>query len=81
MMLLLINLNAFYSTQKKTSSAANLLSTFLAAFRDGDPEGIFLAYNSMNETGISVNKVERVGNLLYFYFRDPDGNLLMVTSN
>jgi catechol 2,3-dioxygenase-like lactoylglutathione lyase family enzyme len=64
-----------------TGGSANLLKVFLAAFQDGDPEAIFIAYNMLNAQGITINKMERLGPLLHFYFRDPDGNLLMVTSH
>jgi hypothetical protein len=81
----------FYSTQttqiisKQTSSRGSasighLLKVFLRAFQDGDPEEIFQTYNYLNQTGISFTKMEREGSSLYLYFRDPDGNVLMVTS-
>jgi catechol 2,3-dioxygenase-like lactoylglutathione lyase family enzyme len=67
-------------TDNQSESSSNVLKAFHAAFQDGDPEAIFKAYNMLNAKGITINKVERTGKLLYFYFRDPDGNLLKVTS-
>jgi catechol 2,3-dioxygenase-like lactoylglutathione lyase family enzyme len=64
----------------QAGGSPNVLKAFLVAFQDGDPEAIFKAYNMLNAKGITINKVERTGTLLYFYFRDPDGNLLKVTS-
>jgi RNA polymerase sigma factor (sigma-70 family) len=60
--------------------SSNVLKAFLIAFQDGDPEAIFKAYNTLIAKGITINKVERTETSLYFYFRDPDGNLLKVTS-
>jgi RNA polymerase sigma-70 factor (ECF subfamily) len=69
-----------HNPDNHVEGASNVLKSFLVAFQDGDPEAIFKAYNTLNAKGITINKVERTGASFYFYFRDPDGNLLKVTS-
>jgi RNA polymerase sigma factor (sigma-70 family) len=57
-----------------------LLDAFMAAFRNGDPSAIHQAYRRLTLSGVHVDHVERKPGAVYFYFRDLDGNLFMVTS-
>jgi len=59
---------------------ADLLQSFLHAFQHGESEAIVQAYHALSQSGISVRKTERQAGVLRLYFRDPDGHLLMVTS-
>jgi RNA polymerase sigma factor (sigma-70 family) len=69
-----------HTANRGSTSIGSFLKVFLRAFQAGDPEKIFEAYNSLNQTGISFARMERDGSSLYLYFRDPDGNMLRVTS-
>lgn len=66
--------------QARPLAIADLLQSFLHAFQHGEPEAIVQAYHALSQSGVSVRKTERKAGVLRLYFRDPDGHLLMVTS-
>lgn len=57
-----------------------LFEAFVTAFKQADMDSMFQAYRDLTAAGLRVDRVARSGNRLYFYFKDPDGNPLMITS-
>lgn len=51
------------------------------AFRRRDPKAICRAYLGLRSVGLRVDNIRQVGGQLHFYFRDPDGNLFMISSS
>jgi RNA polymerase sigma factor (sigma-70 family) len=60
-------------------SFARLLEAVTVAFRRHDPRLIYDAYVRLFESGSHLAVISSQGGRLYFTFRDPDGNLLMVS--
>ncbi|GGG61419.1 sigma-70 family RNA polymerase sigma factor [Paenibacillus radicis (ex Gao et al. 2016)] len=56
------------------------IDALVDAFRKRDPEAICRAYIGVNETGLRLSRLKRVGAELQFVFRDPDGNGFSVIS-
>ncbi|WP_042166397.1 RNA polymerase sigma factor [Paenibacillus gorillae] len=50
------------------------IDALVEAFRKRDPEAICRAYIGVNETGLRLSRLQRIGTGLQFLFRDPDGN-------
>ncbi|TMV46612.1 RNA polymerase sigma factor [Paenibacillus mesophilus] len=57
-----------------------LLDTFVKAFRETDATAIIHAYRGLIACGVSVESAVRFRNKVWFYFRDAEGNMLMITS-
>ncbi|MBM7568633.1 sigma-70 family RNA polymerase sigma factor [Paenibacillus sacheonensis] len=59
---------------------ARLLDEVAEAFRRHDPKRIYQAYLRLYESGATITRIRTSpGGILSFTFRDPDGNLLMVS--
>ncbi|PYI53382.1 sigma-70 family RNA polymerase sigma factor [Paenibacillus flagellatus] len=64
-----------------TSKAdAELLEAFVQAFRRADFHSMFRRYRDLSDSGIKIDRVRFLHGCAWFYFKDPDGNVLMVTS-
>ncbi|WP_219837083.1 RNA polymerase sigma factor [Paenibacillus sp. R14(2021)] len=59
---------------------SRLLDKVTEAFRRHDPKRIYQAYLDLYESGSTIARIRTTpGGLLSFTFRDPEGNLLMIT--
>jgi RNA polymerase sigma factor (sigma-70 family) len=56
-----------------------VFESFVAAFRRADPAAIVESYKTMVAAGAQIDSLSFRGSILYFTFRDPDGNTLMIT--
>ncbi len=56
-----------------------IFESFVAAFRRADPVAIVESYKTMVAAGAQIDSLSSRGSILYFTFRDPDGNTLMIT--
>jgi RNA polymerase sigma factor (sigma-70 family) len=56
-----------------------VFESFVAAFRRADPAAIVESYKTMVAAGAQLDSLSFRGSILYFTFRDPDGNTLMIT--
>lgn len=54
--------------------------SLVEAFRNRDPEAIYSAYVELSGQGMRVHHIKTMAGKLFFTFRDPDGNMLMVSS-
>ncbi|MCD9023625.1 RNA polymerase sigma factor [Cohnella silvisoli] len=65
--------------QPKTAESVDLLDAVIKAFRRHDPHMIYQAYSRLFLSGSRINDIKSLGGRLCFTFRDPDGNVLMVS--
>ncbi len=56
-----------------------VFESFVAAFRRADPAAIVDSYKTMVAAGAQIDSLSFRGSILYFTFKDPDGNTLMIT--
>jgi hypothetical protein len=72
--------------QVVTSAASNqranaeLFEAFVRAFREADAKTMFRSYKDLSVCGVTVDRVLLVRGHAWFYFKDPDGNILTVTT-
>ncbi|WP_028609085.1 RNA polymerase sigma factor [Paenibacillus harenae] len=64
----------------KSKADAELLEAFVQAFRSADAKSMFRSYRELSHSGVKINRIRFVQGLVWFYFKDPDGNVLTVTS-
>jgi RNA polymerase sigma factor (sigma-70 family) len=57
-----------------------LFESFVEGFRRRSPEAIISAYRALSHHGVEVESIKRSGTTLYFYLKDPDGNILMIST-
>lgn len=60
---------------------AEQFESFVKAFREADTESMFQAYRDLSVHGATVERVVFVRGQAWFYFKDPDGNVLMVSTS
>ncbi|WP_127534352.1 RNA polymerase sigma factor [Paenibacillus kobensis] len=58
----------------------DLFESFVRAFREADTESMFQSYRDLTVQGVTVDRVVFVRGQAWFYFKDPDGNILMVST-
>ena len=59
---------------------ASFFEAVVKAFHNHEPRVLHEAYLSLYGNGASITSIRKVSGKFYFTFRDPDGNLLMVSS-
>lgn len=59
---------------------AELFESFVKAFREADTESMFRSYRDLSAQGVTVERIAFVRGQAWFYFKDPDGNVLMVAT-
>ncbi|WP_276311111.1 sigma-70 family RNA polymerase sigma factor [Paenibacillus nanensis] len=59
---------------------AELLEAFVQAFRRADFQSMFRTYRDLSNIGMKIDRVRFIQGRAWFYFQDPDGNVLTVTS-
>lgn len=64
----------------KSAADAELLEVFIQAFRRADVRTMFGAYRDLSDAGMKIDRVNFLHGRAWFYFKDPDGNVLMLTS-
>ncbi|WP_276356166.1 sigma-70 family RNA polymerase sigma factor [Cohnella caldifontis] len=64
----------------RSKADAELLESFVQAFRSADVQSMFSAYRELSDLGIRIERVGFMHGRAWFYFKDPDGNVLTVTS-
>jgi RNA polymerase sigma factor (sigma-70 family) len=67
-------------TAPSPKSNIDLLEEFVRAFRSADTTSMFRSYRDMSVSGVTVDRVVLIRGHAWFYFKDPDGNVLTVTS-
>ncbi|WP_405462665.1 RNA polymerase sigma factor [Paenibacillus sp. HJGM_3] len=60
--------------------SAAFFEAVLDAFRRREPVAMQEAYLSLTASGAQLQRLRSMGGKVYFTFKDPDGNLLMVTA-
>lgn len=64
----------------KSKADAELLEAFVQAFRSADAKSMFRSYRELSDIGVKIDHVRFMHGRAWFYFKDPDGNVLTVTS-
>jgi RNA polymerase sigma factor (sigma-70 family) len=64
----------------KSKADAELLEAFVQAFRSADAKSMFRSYRDLTDIGVKIDRVRFMHGRAWFYFKDPDGNVLTVTS-
>jgi len=64
----------------KSKADAELLEAFVQAFRSADAKSMFRSYRELSDTGMKIERVRFMNGCAWFYFKDPDGNILTMTS-
>ncbi|PWW05119.1 RNA polymerase sigma-70 factor (ECF subfamily) [Paenibacillus cellulosilyticus] len=59
---------------------AALFESFVTAFREADADSLFQTYRALTVNRSAVERVVLLRGQAWFYFKDPDGNLLMLTT-
>jgi RNA polymerase sigma factor (sigma-70 family) len=67
-------------TTPNQKANAELFEAFVRAFREADVKSMFRSYRNLSVCGVTVDRVLLVRGQAWFYFKDPDGNILMVTT-
>lgn len=57
-----------------------LFESFVEGFKRRSPEAIISAYLALSDHGVEVESIKSSGTTLYFYLKDPDGNILMIST-
>jgi RNA polymerase sigma factor (sigma-70 family) len=57
-----------------------LFESFVEGFKRRSPEAIISAYLALSDHGVEIESIKRSGTTLYFYLKDPDGNILMIST-
>lgn len=68
------------STAPKQRANAELFEAFVKAFQEADAKSMFRSYRDLSVSGVTVDRVLLVRGQAWFYFKDPDGNILMVST-
>lgn len=66
--------------EKQQTIKRKLFEDFLEAFRKRNPEAIYEGYLYLAAHQISLNRIQKSGYSLSFHFKDPDGNIITVSS-
>ncbi|MGA5691391.1 RNA polymerase sigma factor [Cytobacillus pseudoceanisediminis] len=61
----------------KTTYPTQLFESFVKAFELGDPEKIYIAYNEVTNSGVSIELSNLFGHYTFF-IKDPDGNKFLL---
>lgn len=64
----------------KSKADAELLEAFVQAFRNADAKSMFRSYRELSDGGVKIDRVRFMHGSAWFYFKDPDGNVMTVTS-
>ena len=64
----------------KSKADTELLEAFVQAFRKADAKSMFRSYRDLSDIGMKIDRVRFIHGRAWFYFKDPDGNVLTVTS-
>jgi RNA polymerase sigma factor (sigma-70 family) len=67
-------------TELSTMTNTELFESFVKAFREADTESMFQSYRDLSVNGVTIDRVVLVRGQAWFYFKDPDGNVLMVST-
>lgn len=59
---------------------AELFESFVKAFKEADTDAMFRSYRDLSAHGVTVDRIAFIRGQACFYFKDPDGNVLMVTT-
>ncbi len=59
---------------------AELFESFVKAFKEADTDAMFRSYRDLSAHGMTVDRIAFIRGQACFYFKDPDGNALMVTT-
>ncbi|SFT26637.1 sigma-70 family RNA polymerase sigma factor [Paenibacillus sp. BC26] len=68
------------ATAAHRRSGKELFESFVRAFREADMTAMFRTYRELSGSGITIDRVAVVRGQAWFYFKDPDGNVLMVST-
>lgn len=77
---LLAEVDTDEETAQKSMADKELLEAFVQAFRSGDAKSMFHTYRDLSGIGVKIDRVRFIHGRAWFYFKDPDGNVLTVTS-
>ncbi|MFC5468258.1 RNA polymerase sigma factor [Cohnella suwonensis] len=78
--LLLAELDDEADAAPKSKADAELLEAFVQAFRSADARSMFRSYRELSDSGVKIDRVRFMHGRAWFIFKDPDGNVLTVTS-
>jgi RNA polymerase sigma factor (sigma-70 family) len=67
-------------TDTDLKAHAALFESFVTAFREADAHALFQTYRALTVNRLVVEHVALLRGQAWFYFKDPDGNLLMLTA-
>jgi RNA polymerase sigma-70 factor (ECF subfamily) len=67
-------------TGPKSKADTELLEAFVKAFRNADAKSMFRTYRELSDSGVKISQVRIIHGRAWFSFKDPDGNVLTVTS-
>lgn len=67
-------------TAPKQRANTELFEAFVKAFQEADAKSMFRSYRDLTVCGVIVDRVLLVRGHAWFYFKDPDGNILTVTA-
>ncbi|WP_027086466.1 sigma-70 family RNA polymerase sigma factor [Cohnella panacarvi] len=59
---------------------AELFESFVKAFKEADTDAMFRSYRDLSAHGVTVDRIAFIRGQACFYFKDPDGNVLMVAT-
>lgn len=65
----------------EAGAGGSLLEAVLDGFRKRNPKTIYEAYLRLTQGGVQLQTIRSFGGRYYFTFEDPDGNVLMITSD
>jgi RNA polymerase sigma factor (sigma-70 family) len=68
------------SSENKAEVNNQIFEEFVMAFQQADAETLIRCYQNLKVSGVTVDRMILVNDKIYFYFMDPDGNTLMLTS-
>jgi hypothetical protein len=66
--------------ENKEGMNTQLFEQFVRAFQQADAELLIRCYQNLKASGVTVDRMLYIQDKVYFYFIDPDGNTLMLTS-
>ncbi|NIK77729.1 RNA polymerase sigma-70 factor (ECF subfamily) [Paenibacillus castaneae] len=77
---LLTDVDHVVEASSKSKADAELLEAFVQAFRSADAKSMFRTYRDLSDIGVKIDRVHFMHGRAWFYFKDPDGNVLTVSS-
>ena len=77
---LLTEVNEDEKSTPKSKADAELLEAFVQAFRKADIQSMLLSYRDLTDIGMKIDHVRFLQGRAWFYFKDPDGNVLTLSS-